>query len=143
MGTAMPPPPQLWHLVQPDLLQELQPTSPSDHLVQKHGWTPEPPQLGQGLSEASKRSWSSNCCWLRYQAPTIRAEPTIVTGDKACGVMRACLPGCDRKGDTNVLLRLGSLGALLLVCTPCFCIMLLCISCPSLAANACTPVKWA
>jgi hypothetical protein len=56
MGTAMPPPPQLWHLVQPDLLQELQPTSPSDHLVQKHGWTPEPPQLGQGLSEASKRS---------------------------------------------------------------------------------------
>jgi hypothetical protein len=56
MGTAKPPPPQLLHFVQPDRLQELQPTSPSDHLVQKHGVTPEPPQLGQGLSEASKRS---------------------------------------------------------------------------------------
>lgn len=57
IGTAMPPPPQLLHLVQPELLQELQPTSPSDHLVQKHGCRPDPPQLGHGrLSEASRRS---------------------------------------------------------------------------------------
>lgn len=58
MGTAMPPPPQLLHLVQPDSLHELQPTSPSLHLVQKHSSTPEPPQLGHGRrgSEASKRS---------------------------------------------------------------------------------------
>jgi hypothetical protein len=57
IGTAMPPPPQLLHLVQPELLQELQPTSPSDHLVQKHGCRPDPPQLGHGrLSDASRRS---------------------------------------------------------------------------------------
>jgi hypothetical protein len=77
MGTAMPPPPQLLHLVQPDLLQELQPTSPSDHLVQKQGWTPDPPQLGQGLSEASKRS-----CKIQ------RADKTC-TKQQCCGVKRA------------------------------------------------------
>lgn len=57
IGTAIPPPPQLLHFVQPERLHDVQPTSPSDHLVQKHGCTPEPPQLGHGRrSEASK--WS-------------------------------------------------------------------------------------
>lgn len=88
MGTAIPPPPQLLHLVQPDLLHELQPTSPSDHLVQKHGCNPEPPQLGHGrLSEASNRSCSAGKQQLEVQ---LTYRQSLAATERDAGPLHHC-----------------------------------------------------
>lgn len=57
-GRPVPEPPQLLQAVRPEPAQDRQPTSPSDHRVQKQVIRPEPLQVGHLVNGPAMGFWS-------------------------------------------------------------------------------------
>lgn len=81
MGTAVPPPPQALHCIKPLPLQFAQPTSPSDHRLQKHSTVPVPSHLGHSCRPCCV---SLSVCSRKSSRPTSRAPIVKPSAEAIC-----------------------------------------------------------